>query len=72
MLKQEGEKMLVECKSFLDDVKQLERLVLEWIAEFGAEHLALTEKLEQDLLKKLRGHIETLEQMEPGIIVEVI
>lgn len=72
ILKQEGEKVLVECKSFLEDVKELETLVLDWIAEFGTEHPELTERLENDLLKKMRGHMETLEQMEPGTIVEVM
>lgn len=72
ILKREGEKVLVECQSFLSDVKRLETEILDWITEFGADYPDLTERLEKDLLKKLSGHIETLEQMEPGTIVEVI
>ena len=64
--------MLVECKSFLSDVKYLEAEILDWIMEFGADHPELTERLENDLLKKIRVHMKTLEQMEPGTIVEVM
>lgn len=63
--------ILVECKSFLSDVKELEADVMDWIADHGDDHPELTEKLKKDLLSKLKGHIETLEQMEPGTIVEV-
>ena len=27
--------MLVECKSFLSDVKELKKEILDWIREFG-------------------------------------
>ncbi len=50
--------MLVECKSFLSDVKYLEAEILDWIMEFGADHPELTERLENDLLKKIRGHMK--------------
>ena len=63
--------MLVECKSFLSDVKELKKEILDWIREFGPDHPELTERLESDLLKKIDGHIKTLEQMKPGKIVEV-
>ena len=63
--------MLVECKSFLADVKELKKEILDWIREFGPDHPELTERLESDLLKKIDGHIKTLEQMKPGTIVEV-
>ena len=58
--------MLVECKSFLSDVKELKMEILDWIREFGTEYPELTERLESDLLKKIDGHIKTLEQMKPG------
>ena len=67
-----GERVLVECKSFLSDVKELKTEILDWIREFGPDHPELTERLGNDLLKKMRGHMETLEQMEPGTIVEVM
>ena len=63
--------MLVECKSFLSDVKELKTEILDWIREFGTDHPELTGRLESDLLKKIDGHIKTLEQMKPGTIVEV-
>ncbi|MTP73658.1 hypothetical protein GMB80_12040 [Turicibacter sanguinis] len=63
--------MLVECKSFLSDVKELKMEILDWIREFGTEYSELTERLESDLLKKIDGYIKTLEEMKPGTIVEV-
>ena len=63
--------MLVECKSFLSDVKELKKEILDWIREFGPDHPELTERLESDLLKKIDGYIKTLEEMKPGTIVEV-
>ena len=67
-----GERVLVECKFFLSDIKELKKEILDWIREFGPDHPELAERLESDLLKKMDGYINTLEQMKPGTIVEVM
>lgn len=64
--------MLVECKEFLEELEGLKCEVIECLDACRIENPKLADKLEQELLKILDKHIKTLEQMDPGMIVEVI
>lgn len=63
--------MWIECQKLLAMLKAYEADTLEWIQEHGEDHQELTAKLQEEHLSQIQEWIKTLEDMEPGTIVEV-
>ena len=63
--------MWIECQKLLTMLKEYEAKTLEWIQEHGEDHQELTAKLQEEHLSQIQEWIKTLDDMEPGTIVEV-